>query len=82
MTGAAASPSLAPTCSRCLHGAESHMHGDPLSCAHCCLTPLSHVHGLACALYAPRMAPRSGASCRVPGCECEGGYCPRKDEER
>ncbi len=70
----------APACSRCLHSAESHMHGDPLSCAHCALSPLAHAHGIGCSTYTPRTTPHHGASCRVAGCECRGGYCPRDEE--
>jgi hypothetical protein len=63
----------ASACSRCCHSAQSHIHGDPLACAFCALTPLAHTVA-GCSLYTPRTVPRSGASCRVPGCECIGGY--------
>jgi len=62
----------APACSRCSHSAESHLHGDPLSCAHCALGPLAHAAGVGCSFYTPRTAPHSGASCQVPGCGCAG----------
>jgi hypothetical protein len=70
---------LEPACSRCLHSAESHMHGNPLSCAHCALSPLAHAHGIGCGSYTLRTAPHRGASCTVHGCECLGGYYPRDE---
>lgn len=61
-------------CWRCFHSAESHMHGNLLSCAVCALGPLAHAMGIGCSLYALRTVAHSGASCREPGCEC-AGYC-------
>ncbi len=61
-------------CSRCFHSAESHMHGNLLSCAVCALGPLAHAMGIGCSLYTLRTVAHSGASCREPGCEC-AGYC-------
>ena len=78
------SPVDVPTgraCSRCLHTAESHMHGDPLACAYCALGPISHASGLACSFYMPRTTPASGASCRAPRCHCTG-YLARGPEAR
>jgi hypothetical protein len=70
----------APACSRCLHSAERHLHGDPLSCVHCALSPRTHAYGIGCGSYTPRTEPHHGASCLVAGCECIGGYCPRDEE--
>lgn len=70
----------APTCARCLHSGENHLHGDPLSCAHCALSPLAHTYGIGCGTYTPRTVPHHGARCRVSGCECGGGYCPQGEE--
>ncbi len=55
-------------------------HGSPLACVHCALSPLAHAHGIGCSNYTARTAPRYGASCTVPGCECTGGYCPREED--
>jgi hypothetical protein len=74
----------APACSRCLHSAESHIHGGGLGCIHCALSPLAHAHahahGIGCSTYTPRTVPRYGASCTVSGCDCGGGYCPRDED--
>ena len=64
---------LAPACALCTHGAASHIHGSPLSCAHCALGPLAHAMGIGCSLYTPRTWAHPGESCREPGCAC-GGY--------
>ncbi len=68
----------APACSRCSHSAEQHLHGDPLSCAHCALSPIAHTWELGCSFYTPQTRPYSGASCRAPKCECLG-YVARLD---
>ncbi len=65
----------AGACSRCIHSAESHMHGNPLACAFCALGPVAHAMGIGCSLYTLRTAPHSGTSCRDLGCECSG-YTP------
>ncbi len=62
----------APACSRCSHTAELHMHGSALACQFCALGALAHAVGIGCSAYTPRTAPRSGASCRMPRCTCEG----------
>lgn len=61
-----------PACSRCLHTADLHMHGEPLSCAFCALSPMAHVVGIGCSSYTLRTWPASGARCRMPKCKCEG----------
>jgi len=71
-------PMPGPACSRCSHSAESHMHGDPLACAYCALSPVAHTWQLGCSFYTPRTTAHSGASCRTPGCECLG-YWGRQD---
>ncbi len=73
------SPRDAAACFRCVHSAESHMHGNLLACAFCALGPLAHAVGIGCSRYTLRTAPHSGASCRVLGCECSG-YAPQPAE--
>jgi hypothetical protein len=71
---------VAPVCAGCGHPALYHEH-DPLSCAHCALSPLAHAHGIGCGSYAPREAPASGARCNAPRCAC-AGYERREDGAR
>ena len=36
----------------------------------------AHAVGIGCTVYSPRTVPRSGASCRMPRCACEGYSAP------
>ncbi len=68
-------------CCRCFHSAESHMYGDPLSCAFCALGPRAHAVGVGCSLYTPRSVPHSEC-CREPGCACAGSPTRRHEAGR
>lgn len=81
MDGGEVLEQVAFACSRCSHSAELHMHGTALACSFCALSHLAHAAGLGCGLYTVRTVPRSGASCRLSGCDCSGYVGGRDSHE-